>query len=397
MNNLKNSLITHLECSFCGKVHDADELNTVCKKCGKVLYPRYDLEKGKECITPNSLRLRKTYNLWRFHEIMPVKQEKYRISLGEGWTPLIHLKNLGEKMGLKELYLKDEGQNPTGTFKSRGLCAAVAKGIELGVKEFSMPTAGNAGAALAAYTAHARVKSHIFAPKDTDEFIQVEMKAMGADLTLVNGLITDAGAEAKKIGIENGWFDVSTLKEPYRIEGKKTMGLELAEHFEWGLPDVIIYPTGGGTGIVGMWKAFTELEELGLIGHERPKMISVQPVGCQPIVRAFENGDEFAGTWPNATSKFGGIRVPSAIGDYLILRAIRESHGTAIAVADIHTHESMLKLAKHEGIMIAGEAAATIAALEKLNDNGFVDKTQKIVLFGTGSGLVTPSLWSSSP
>jgi len=387
------SLLVELECTYCGKIHNPDEIHTVCPDCGKILYPRYDLEAAKEQLTKMSIQSRTSYNIWRFHEIMPVRKAKFRLTLGEGWTPLIHLKNLGKIRGLNHLFIKDEGQNPTGTFKSRGLCAAVARGLELGVRDFVMPTAGNAGAALAAYTAHAGASSHIFAPKDTDPFIQAEMRAMGAELTLIDGLITDAGIQAKKTGKEKGWFDVSTLKEPYRVEGKKTMGLELAEQMEWELPDVIIYPTGGGTGIVGMWKAFEEMEILGLIGTKRPKMVSVQPTGCQPIIRAFQRGDKHATPWENAQSIFGGIRVPSAIGDYLILQAIRESHGTAVAVDDVEIKASMFELAKHEGIMIAGEAAATIAAIRKLLELNFIDRNESIVLFGTGSGLTTPSLW----
>jgi threonine synthase len=387
------SSLTHLECTNCGTVHNADVLNTVCTECGNVLYPRYDLELVKETLTKSQISNRNRYNIWRFHELMPVKQEKFRITLGEGWTPVIHLKNLGSKLNLSQLYIKDEGQNPTATFKSRGLCAAVSKNLELGAKEFVIPTAGNAGAALAAYTAHAGITAHIFAPVDTDAFIQTEMKAMGSELTLVDGLITDAGALAKKIGKANGWFDVSTLKEPYRVEGKKTMGFELAEQFDWELPDLIIYPTGGGTGIVGMWKAFQEMEEIGLIGRKRPKMVSVQPSGCAPIVDAYIRGEKFAQTWENANSLFGGIRVPSAIGDYLILQAIRESNGTAISVTDEEIKEAMFLLAKKEGIMQCGEAAATLAATLKLTENGFIAKSDKTVLFGTGSGLTTPDLW----
>jgi threonine synthase len=391
-----SSRITHLECTYCGKEHSAEELHTVCTECGKVLYPRYDLEKAKETLTKSTIKKRNRFNIWRLHEIMPIKKEKFRITLGEGWTPVIQLKNLGSQIGLKNLYIKDEGQNPTGTFKSRGLCSAVSKNLELGAKEFVIPTAGNAGAALAAYAAHAGVKAHIFAPVDTDSFIQTEMKAMGAELILVDGLITDAGAQAKKIGKENRWFDVSTLKEPYRIEGKKSMGLEIAEQFNWELPDVIVYPTGGGTGIVGMWKAFEEMEILGLIGSERPKMVSVQPQGCQPIIRAFENGDKHANPWECAESIFGGIRVPAAIGDYLILDAVRKSNGTAISVTDNEIMEAMYHLAKKEGIMIAGEAAATVAAVLKLSESGFIAKSDKTILFGTGSGLTNPSLWMSS-
>ncbi|MCP4763334.1 MAG: threonine synthase [archaeon] len=394
-NQLKNeeSCIIDLICTNCGKKFNADEKQNLCNSCGKVLYPNYDLEKAKETISKESIQNRKIYNIWRLNEIMPVKNAKYRITLGEGWTPIISLGNYGQKIGLNSLFIKDEGQNPTGTFKSRGLCAAVAKGLELGLTDFVMPSAGNAGAALSAYAAHAGVKAHIFVPQDAPELIQNEIKRMGGELTLVDGLINIAGQKAKEEGIKNGWFSVSTLKEPYRVEGKKTMGLELAEQFDWELPDVIIYPTGGGTGIVGMWKAFEELETLGIIGSKRPKMVSVQPAGCQPIVRAFHNGDKFAKPWENAKSFAGGIRVPGAIGDYLMLNALRESKGTAIAVEDSEIKESMYTTAKMEGIMICPEAAATAAAAEKLSKSGFLDPNDKVVLFVTGSGLTTPSVW----
>ncbi len=388
-----DSCIKKLVCTHCGKEFFANEKHGLCGSCGKVLYPIYDLEKAKETLSKKEIQKRKVYNIWRLNEIMPVNEAKYRISLGEGWTPIIKLNNMGRVFGLKNLYLKDEGQNPTGTFKSRGLCAAVAKGLELGVTDFVMPSAGNAGAALAAYTAHANAKAHVFVPKDAPEFILKEIKHMGAELTLVDGLINVAGQKAKEAGLKNNWFSVSTLKEPYRVEGKKTMGLELAEQFDWTLPDVIIYPTGGGTGIVGMWKAFEELETLGLIGNKRPKMVSVQPSGCQPIVRAFKDGEKFAKPWENAHSFAGGIRVPSAIGDYLILQSLRESKGTAIAVDDSEIKKAMYDLAKMEGIMICPEAAATIVATEKLVENGFLVPSDKIVLFGTGSGLTTPNDW----
>jgi threonine synthase len=387
------SYITKLECTNCGETFSADKLQTLCIKCGKVLYPRYDLEQAKETLSPASIQARKVYNIWRLNEIMPVKDPKFRVTLGEGWTPLTSLKNLGRVYGLQNLWLKDEGQNPTGTFKSRGLCAAVSKGLELGANDFVMPSAGNAGAALSAYSAHAGAKAHVFVPADCDDFIKTEIKVMGGELSLVDGLISDAGVKAKAAGIENGWFSVSTLKEPYRVEGKKTMGLELAENLDWSLPDAIIYPTGGGTGIVGMWKAFAELEALGLIGSERPKMIAVQPSGCQPMVRAFKNGDKFAKPWENAKSIFGGIRVPGAIGDYLILNAIRESGGTALALDDSEILEAMQTLAKYEGLMIAGEAAATVAGAKNLRESGFLDSDEKVVLFATGSGLTTPTLW----
>jgi threonine synthase len=256
-----------------------------------------------------------------------------------------------------------------------------------------MPSAGNAGAALSAYTAHAGARAHVFVPKDTPELIKKEIRHMGAELTLVEGLISDAGRIAKEEGDKNGWFSVSTLKEPYRVEGKKTMGLELAEQLNWSLPDVIIYPTGGGTGIVGMWKAFEEMESLGLIGSERPKMVSVQPSGCQPIVRAFHNGDKYATPWENAQSFACGIRVPGAIGDYLILDSIRESKGTAIAVDDSEIKEAMYSFSKTEGIMVCPEAAATVAAAEKLKEEGFLDSKDQVILFITGSGLTTPNDW----
>jgi threonine synthase len=387
------SCITDLVCTNCGKKFDANELNGLCDACGKVLYPKYDLEKAKEFLSKQEIQKRKVYNIWRLNEIMPVNDAKYRITLGEGWTPVVHLGNFGNNLGLKNVFLKDEGQNPTGTFKSRGLCAAVSKALELGIKDFVMPSAGNAGAALAAYTAHSGTKAHVYVPRDTPELIQKEIKHMGGELTLIDGLISDAGKIAKEEGEKRGWFSMSTLKEPYRVEGKKTMGLELAEQFEWDLPDVIIYPTGGGTGIVGMWKAFEEMEILGLIGNKRPKMVSVQPSGCQPIVRAFENGEKFATQWENAQSFAGGIRVPGAIGDYLILNAIRESNGTAVAVDDSEIKEAMYSFARTEGIMTCPEAAATVAATEKLSSMGFLNPSDKIVLFMTGSGLTTPNDW----
>ncbi len=387
------SCLSKLECTYCGKEYSANETHNLCISCGKVLYPRYDLERAKETLSKESIQSRKVYNIWRLNEMMPVNDSQYRITLGEGWTPIIELKNIGKEFGLKNLCMKDEGQNPTGTFKSRGLCAAVSKGLELGHTEFVMPSAGNAGAALAAYTAHAGAKAHVFVPQDAPEFILKEIKHMGAELTLIDGLITEAGRMAKEEGTKHGWFSVSTLKEPYRVEGKKTMGYELAEQFLWTLPDVIVYPTGGGTGIVGMWKAFEELESLGLIGSHRPKMVSVQPTGCQPIVRAFNNGDEFAKPWENARSFASGIRVPGAIGDYLMLKAIRESNGTAIAVDDSEIKDTMYKLAKTEGTMVCPEAAATAVAAQKLAENGFLAPSDKIVLFITGSGLTTPNDW----
>jgi threonine synthase len=390
---VNSSFFKSIVCTYCGMEFDKNKVHNVCNSCGKVLYPRYELEQAKEHLSKQILTSRKIFSIWRWHEIMPVIDPKYRITLGEGWTPIVKIDNFGKTLNLKSIYIKDEGQNPTGTFKSRGLCAAVSKALEFGIKEFVMPSAGNAGAALSAYAAHAGAKAHIFVPKDTPELIQKEISHMGGELTLVKGLISDAGDKAKEEADKYGWFSVSTLKEPYRVEGKKTLGLELAEQLDWKLPDVIIYPTGGGTGIVGMWKAFEEMETLGLIGTERPRMISVQPSGCQPIVRAFEEGDEFAGPWDNAHSFASGIRVPGAIGDYLILNAIRRSHGTAIAVEDSDIKKAMYTFAKIEGIMICPEAAATVAATEKLAERGYFEQDETIVLFITGSGLTTPNDW----
>ncbi|MHA1910209.1 MAG: threonine synthase [Candidatus Kariarchaeaceae archaeon] len=388
--NSNYSFLTMAKCTSCGKEYDASDLLTICS-CGKVLFAHYDLEKAKESVT-HDMKARR-YDIWRMFEIMPVLHEKYRYTLGEGWTPVIKLQQVAKHFSLDNLFLKDEGQNPTGTFKSRGLCAAVSKAVELGAKEFVIPSAGNAGAALSAYSTRAGSKSNVYMPNDAPKLIQQEVIALGGQLKLVDGLISDAGREAKEIGERNGWFNISTLKEPYRVEGKKTMGLELAEQFNWELPDTIIYPTGGGTGIVGMWKAFDELEKIGLIDNKRPKMISVQAANCAPIVKAFNEGKNYAETWDNAQTFAAGLRVPAAIGDYLILEAIKESSGTAIAVTDKEIRQSMLFLAKTEGIMLAPEAAATIAATEKLAEKGFLNYDEEIVLFGTGSGLTTPEEW----
>ncbi|MHA2075250.1 MAG: threonine synthase, partial [Candidatus Hodarchaeales archaeon] len=294
---------------------------------------------------------------------------------------------------LNNIFIKDEGQNPTGTFKCRGLCSAVSKALELGIKEFVIPSAGNAGAALSAYSAQAGVRAHIYVPQETPPLIQKEIEVMGGDLILIPGVITDAGKAAKDATNEFGYFDVSTLKEPYRVEGKKTMGFELAEQFNWTLPDIIIYPTGGGTGIVGMWKAFNELESLGLISEKRPRMVSVQSSGCAPIVKAFKKGEKHAKPWEDPKTFAAGLRIPAAIGDYLILQSIRESNGTAVMVDDDEIKNAMRTLARLEGIMMSPEAAATVIAIEKLKEDGFCDTSDEILLFGTGSGLTTPNEW----
>lgn len=384
------SFIEELECTVCGKKYSPNEINNLCT-CGKVLFAKYDIEKAKESINKDSFVKRPT-NIWRIAEIMPVIKEENRLTLGEGFTPLLHLDNLSVKYK-GPLLLKDEGQNPTGSFKARGLAAAISKAKELGVKECVIPSAGNAGAALAAYCAKANIKAHIYVPIDAPKLIIDEIRMLGADLQLVDGLISDAGKIAKEQTKMKGWFDVSTLKEPYRVEGKKTMGLELAEQLNWQLPDVIIYPTGGGTGIIGMWKAFDELEKLGLIGCERPKMVTVQSSGCAPIVKAFNEGKEKAEFWENANTIAAGLRVPTAIGDYLILRVLRESKGTAVQVSDDEIIQAMHELAKEEGVLVSTEGAAPLSAYKKLKEDGWIDKKDSVVLFGTGSGLTMPDTW----
>jgi threonine synthase len=325
--------------------------------------------------------------MWRYAPLLPVQEERYRITLGEGWTPLLHLPRLGERLGMTQLWAKEEGQNPTASFKARGLSMAVSRAAELGVKALAIPSAGNAGSALAAYAARAGLPAHIFLPRDVPPLFVAEIRALGAEVTLVDGLITDCAREVRK-GVEAGrWFDVSTLKEPYRLEGKKTMGYEVAEQFDWSLPDVIIYPTGGGTGLIGMWKAFDEMEALGWIGSGRPRMVVVQSSGCAPIARAFEHGAEIAEPWEGAATVADGLRVPSAVGDFLILRAVRESGGTAVAVPDEAILAAMRELGSSEGIFAAPEAAATVAAARVLLEQGWLDREEQVVLFLTGGGL----------
>ncbi|KAA3643601.1 MAG: threonine synthase [Chloroflexi bacterium] len=380
------SHFTRLVCPECGNPFDATVLQTFCHDCMSPILAEYDLERLGEKLTPAELRSRPK-GLWRWSELLPVQQAQYRLTLGEGDTPLLAAPHLGASIGLKNLYIKDESSNPTATFKARGLVMAVARAVELGVEEFVIPTAGNAGGALAAYAAAAGKASHVYMPQDAPNINQVEVRALGADLQLVEGLITDAGRLAGQARDEHGWFDVSTFKEPYRAEGKKTMGLELAEDFDYELPDVVVYPTGGGTGLVGMWKAFDELEKLGWIGSQRPRMVSVQAAGCAPIVRAFETGAERAEPWEDAHTHASGLRVPVAFADRLILRALRESQGTAVAVRDEDIRAAEAEMAQKTGIFAAPEGAATWAAAKHLFGGGWIDPDARVVLFNTGSGL----------
>ena len=378
--------VTHLECALCGLEHEARRLHNVCRVCGKPLLVRYDLERVKMMLTKESLAARRP-DLWRYREVLPVDDEDNIISLGEGWTPLVRALRLGRRTGIQELYIKDESQNPTQSFKARGMATAVSMAKELGSKKLAVPSAGNAGGALAAYAARAGIKSYIFMPRDTPRANVVECEQTGAHVTLMDGLITDCGAEIARRKEKEGWFDVSTLKEPYRVEGKKTLGYELAEQMNWRLPDVIIYPTGGGTGLIGMWKAFDEMQEMGWIGSKRPRMVTVQAEGCAPIVRAFEEGHRFAEEFPNAATTASGLRVPKAIGDFLILDALRSSGGTAIAVSDEELIAATREIGAAEGIFCAPEGAACLPALKKLIESGEIDKREGVVLFNTGSGV----------
>lgn len=380
------STLTHLECTFCDQRYDADTLQTVCTSCGKVLYARYDLARARHTLTRESLG-RRRWDMWRYQEVLPIRDAANMISLGEGMTPLVPARRAGEALGLAGLLLKDEGKNPTGSFKARGLGCAVSRAKELGVTAIALPSAGNAASAATAYGAAAGLEVNVFMPRDVPDANRIECLVYGANVTLVDGLINDAGAKVRELAPLHGWFDVSTLKEPYRQEGKKTMGYELAEQLGWSLPDVIIYPTGGGTGIVGMWKAFDEMETLGLIGSERPKMIVVQADGCAPIVRAFDQGLRHAELWKNATTAAAGMRVPVAIGDYLILDAVRQSGGTALTVSEGEIQEAQLDLGKLAGIYAAPEGGATYAALKKLVAAKFVQPDELVVLFQTGMGL----------
>ena len=380
------SYLTNLECTYCGIELSADEPHRTCPDCGKVLYPRYDLQSASAALKREDLKDRPP-NMWRYFEVMPVLDEANVVTLGEGFTPIFKTDRLATDTGCSSLYIKDEGLNPTASFKARGLGAAVSKAKELGITRLTMPSAGNAAGAMTAYAAKAGMEAYVFMPKDAPEANRVEVEISGANLELVDGYITDAGRISAQRAEELGLFDVSTLREPYRVEGKKTMGYEIAEQMGWTLPDVILYPTGGGTGIVGMWKAFSEMETMGWIDSKRPKMFAVQSEGCAPIVRAFNEGTEFAEPWENPDTLAAGIRVPAAIGDYLILQSLRESGGGAITVSEDEILSDLRAVASLEGMFICPEGAAIVAALRKLLADGTLSPDESILLLNTGSGL----------
>jgi threonine synthase len=382
------TFVSHLECSLTGERYEADRLHGL-SKAGRPLLVRYDLDGVRKALSKDALAQRPA-DLWRYRELLPVRRVGDIVSLGEAVTPLVPLPKLAKKLGAGDLIVKDEGRLPTGSFKARGLVMAVSMGKALGIKHMAMPTNGNAGAALAAYASRCGIKATIFCPEDTPEVNVSEIALQGASVYRVNGLIDDCGKIVAEGKAKVGWFDVSTLKEPYRIEGKKTMGLELAEQLGWDVPDVILYPTGGGTGLIGMWKAFAELEAIGFIGSKRPRMVAVQAAGCAPMVRAYEEGVEHAARWEDAHTIAAGIRVPQAVGDFLILRAVRESGGFAIAVTDEAITAALDEAAREEGFLMCPEGAATYAAYKQGLADGRIRRDERAVLFNCATGLKYP-------
>ena len=381
------SYLTHLECTACGQRHDADVLQNLCRDCGKVLYARYDLSAAAKAVSPADIASRQQ-TMWRYREVLPVRDDAFEVSLGEGGTPLLRAERLGAALGCTDLYIKEEGVNPTGSFKARGMAAAVSRAKELGAERLVVPSAGNAAGAMAAYAARAGMPAYLFMPNTTPQSNILESRIAGAEVELVEGHIGDAGRAARERAAVSPMFDMSTMKEPYRVEGKKTLGYEIAEALGWELPDVIVYPTGGGTGLLGMWKAFGEMEEMGWVSAgRRPRMIAVQMEGCAPIVKAFHEGQESISPWENATTVAAGLRVPGPVADYLILRCLRESGGTALTVTDDEALAAVPEIATAEGIFACPEGAATLAALHKLLQSGEVAASERIVLLNTGSGL----------
>jgi threonine synthase len=375
--------LTHLQCTSCGQRHEWSRLQNLCTACHKPLFAIYDLSAAGRALKREALVTRER-SLWRYRELLPLPKVAEPVSLGEGETPLLRANKFASDV---DLWIKDESLNPTQSFKARGMAVAVSMAKYLGATKLAAPSAGNAGGALAAYAARAGLEAHIFMPRDTPRANIIECRELGANVTLIDGLITDCGAEIGRRKEAEGWFDMSTLKEPYRVEGKKTLGYELAEQSNWRLPEVILYPTGGGTGLIGMWKAFDEMETLGWIGKERPRMFSVQATGCAPIVRAFENGEETATEFPDAKTCASGLRVPKAIGDFLILKILRQSNGGAVAVGDEEMMRATREVGSSEGLFVAPEGAACFAALKTLISSGKINSDERVVIFNTGSGI----------
>jgi threonine synthase len=382
------TFVSHLECSYTGKVYPADQLHGL-SEAGKPLLVKYDLDALAKAVNKDMLKSRLP-EFWRYREFLPVRKSSSVVRLGELMTPILPAQKLQREYGTGEIMIKDEGRLPTGSFKARGLALAVAMAKELGVKRMAMPTNGNAGAALAAYCSSADIETFVFCPEDTPKVNIEEIAFQGAKTFLANGYINDCGKVVGEGKEQMNWFDTSTLKEPYRIEGKKTMGLELAEQLNWDLPDVVLYPTGGGTGLIGMWKAFNELEAIGWIGSKRPRMVAVQAEGCAPIVKAFDEGTRHAEPWQNASTIASGIRVPAAVGDFLILDAVRESNGFAVAVSDEDINMAHQECAKKEGILLCPEGAATLAALKQEIGTGRIKSDESVMLFNCATGLKYP-------
>jgi threonine synthase len=385
MPNPTSTFVTHLECSLCKKEYPGGQIHNLCD-CGGPLLVRYDLVRARAAFSRDDVQ-KGPNSMWRYAPMLPVVEHSHIVSLGEGMTPLLATPRAGRRAGAGNLWIKDEGLNPTASFKARGLSCALSMCLELGIRKIAIPSAGNAASASAAYAAAAGIECHIFMPRDVPQANFIECKAYGAHVTLVDGLISDCAKIVTSRKDAEGWFDVSTLKEPYRIEGKKTMGYELAEQLNWELPDAIFYPTGGGVGLIGMWKAFGEMEALGWIGPKRPKMIAVQTAGCQPVVRAFEQGEARSQFWDNATTVASGLRVPKPLGDFLVLDAVRQSGGTAISVTDEELIDAGIQLAADDGLFVAPEGSACLPALAKLIASGFLKPDEKIVIYNTGAGL----------
>jgi threonine synthase len=377
--------VTRIDCTKCDRTYPPGQVLNLCE-CGGPLFVRYDLERAAKNMRPGHLALREP-TLWRYDDVLPVDNPDHRVSLGEGFTPLIPTRRLGAQLGLPRLFVKDESGNPTGSFKARGMAVAVSMAKALGRTDVCAPSAGNAGSAMAAYAARAGLKAHVFVPKDVPRVFIMEAQAYGAEIETVEGLITDAGKRCAALAKEHGWYECATLKEPYRVEGKKTMGYELAEQMGWKLPDAILYPTGGGTGLIGMWKAFQELETMGFIGPGRPRMFAVQAEGCAPIVKAFQEGANDAPLWEGARTHAHGIRVPKALADFLILRALRESHGAAVAVSEAEIIQGVKDAGASEGFFMAPEGGACVAALRRLKASGHLSPDDTVVVFNTGTGF----------